>query len=181
MLIANLSLIFFLALLAWRLGFLGLRLRPLARAIGAREHAKSIIDPNLRFLWRSDTGAVANNILQNAWKGVHTGSKKERAERYLLRIVAITGAAPMGNGYVLDVGTTRFHVREGHVGRQRDMTDPGCALVETCFYLAQQSIPKAEQIATVLLQVASNPALFDKWAAQSGAFRADGQPFSRTQ
>jgi hypothetical protein len=39
-------------------------------------------------------------------------------------------------------------------------------------------MPKSEHIATALLQLANNPALFDKWAAQSGAFKADGQAFS---
>jgi hypothetical protein len=178
---AYLSLIFFLALLAWRLGFLGLRLRPSARAIGAREHANSIIDPSLTFL-RSDTGAVANNILQNGWKGVDTGSKKERAERYLLRIVAITGAAPMGNGYVLDVGTTRFHVREGHVGQLRDLNDPNCKYRETCFYSPSKDMPKAEQVGAALLQLANNPSLFEKWAVQDGLkIKADGQVFTRRE
>jgi len=62
--------------------------------------------------------------------------------------------------------------------RLRDMTDPGCALEETCFYLARKGMPKAEEIATALLQLAKNPALFERWAAQSGAFKAAGQPFS---
>src|SRR5262245_34369917 len=123
MLIAYLSLIFFLALLAWRLGFLGLRPRSLVKAIGARERANSI-DPSLTFFWRLDPEAAANNISQSGWKDANKISKKERAERYLLRIVALTGAAPMGNGYVLDIGATRFHVREGRVGQLRDLNDP---------------------------------------------------------
>jgi hypothetical protein len=39
-------------------------------------------------------------------------------------------------------------------------------------------MPKSEHIATALLQLTNNPALFDKWAAQNGAFKADGQAFS---
>jgi len=39
-------------------------------------------------------------------------------------------------------------------------------------------MPKAEEIATALLQLTNNPALFEKWAARSGAFKADGQAFS---
>jgi hypothetical protein len=40
-------------------------------------------------------------------------------------------------------------------------------------------MPKAEQIATVLLQLKNNPALFDRWAVQNGvAFKADSQVFS---
>jgi len=41
------------------------------------------------------------------------------------------------------------------------------------------SMPKAEEIATALLQLTNNPALFDKWAVQNGlAFKADGQVFT---
>ena len=47
--------------------------------------------------------------------------------------------------------------------------------------LAHKEMPKAEQIATLLLQLRNNPALFDRWAAQSGAFKADGQVFTRAQ
>jgi hypothetical protein len=180
--IAYVSLIFFLALLAWRLGFLALRPRFLARAIGAREQANSFIDPSLTFLWRSDSGAVANNIVQNGWNGLGTGSKKERAERYLLRIVALTGAAPLGNGYVLDVDATRFHVREGRVGQLRDLNDPDCPYRETCFFLPNRDMPKAEQVAAALLQLANNPSLFEKWAVQDGLkIKADGQVFTRME
>jgi hypothetical protein len=56
------------------------------------------------------------------------------------------------------------------------MTDPGCAPEETCFYPVHKGMPKAEEIATALLQLASKPGLFDRWAAQSGACKADGQP-----
>jgi hypothetical protein len=62
------------------------------------------------------------------------------------------------------------------------MADPKCAYEETCFYPAQKEMPKAEQIATALLQLTNNPALFDKWVFQSGvAFKADGQVFNRAQ
>jgi hypothetical protein len=57
------------------------------------------------------------------------------------------------------------------------MTDPGCAFEETCFYPVRKGMPKAEEIATVLLQLTNNPALFESWAARSGAFKADGQAF----
>ena len=43
-------------------------------------------------------------------------------------------------------------------------------------------MPKAEQIATALLQLTNNPALFDKWAVQGGlTFKADGQVFTRAR
>jgi hypothetical protein len=106
----------------------------------------------------------------------------DRAKTYLCRIVALTGATQMGNGYVLDVGKMRFHVRDRYVRRLRDMTDPECAYEETCFYPVHKGMPKAEEIATALLQLTNNPALFDKWAVQNGlAFKADGQVFTRAQ
>jgi len=178
MLIAYLSLIFFLALLAWRLGFVGFRPRSLTRAIGVKERAHSNVDPSLTLLWRSDGGAVANNILEGG-RGEEKGSKKERAERYLFRIVALTGAVPLGNGYVLDVGATRFHVREGRVGQLRDLNDPDCRYRETCFFLPNREMPKAEQVGTALLQLANNPSLFEKWAVQDSLkIKADGQVFT---
>jgi hypothetical protein len=40
-------------------------------------------------------------------------------------------------------------------------------------------MPKAEQIATALLQLRNNPALFDRWALQRNlAFKADGKVFA---
>jgi hypothetical protein len=114
--------------------------------------------------------------------GAHPVTPKYRAQSYLRRVVALTGATQMGSGYVLDVGTTRFEVRDRYVRRLRDLTDPTCAYEETCFYSADKSMPKAKQIATALLQLRNNPALFDRWAHQRGhAFKADGQVFTRAQ
>jgi hypothetical protein len=108
--------------------------------------------------------------------------RKDRAKRFLRRIVALTGATQMGNVYVLEVGTMRFHVEYRYVSRLRDMTDPGCALEETCFYPVHKGMPKAEEIATALLQLMNNPALFDRWAVRNGqSIKADGQVFSHGQ
>jgi hypothetical protein len=64
----------------------------------------------------------------------------------------------------------------------QDVTNPKCAYEETCFYPAHEEMPKAEQIATALLQLKNNPTLFDGWAAQNRlAFKADGQVFTRAQ
>src|ERR1700737_4982967 len=93
------------------------------------------------------------------------------------RIRSGTGATQMGNAYDLTVGKTRFYVRYRYVRRLRDLTDPQGAYEETCFYPAKKEMPKSEHIATALLQLRNNPALFDRWAAQSGAFKADGQAF----
>ena len=75
----------------------------------------------------------------------------------------------------------RFHVGDRYVRRLRDTTDPECAFEETCFYPVHKGMPKAEEIATALLQLTNNPGLFDRWAAQNGAFEADGQAFRPAQ
>jgi hypothetical protein len=120
--------------------------------------------------------------LENRADGADPVDRKYRAQRYLRRIVALTGATRMGCGYALQVGTTRFQVCDRYVRRMQDLPNPKCAYEETCFYPAHEEMPQAEQIATVLLQLKNNPALFDGWVAQNHvAFKADGQVFTRAQ
>jgi len=81
---------------------------------------------------------------------------------------------------VIDVGKIRFQVRHRYVNRF-DFADPNTRRQETCFYPVHKEMPRAEEIATALLQLANNPDLFDKWAAQNGqAFKADGHVFAHT-
>src|SRR6267378_8637095 len=68
-----------------------------------------------------------------------------------------------------------------YVRRLRDVSDPKCEYEETCFCLPYNRMPKAEQIATVLLELTNNPELFERWAAQIGAVKADGQVFACAQ
>ena len=121
---------------------------------------------------------ITGNRLENGSADVGAFDR-DRARTYLARVVALTGATHMGNAFDLTVGKTRFHVRYRYVRRLRDLTDPQGAYEETCFYPAKKEMPKSEHIATALLQLKNNPALFDRWAAQSGAFKADGQAFRR--
>jgi len=125
-------------------------------------------------------GVLAGN-LENGSDGLDLVARKYRAQSYLSRVVALTGATQMGSGYVLDVGTTRFEVRDRYVRRLRDLTDPKCTYEIICFYSAHKEMPKAEQIATALLQLRNNPALFDRWRQCGIAFKADGQVFTRAQ
>ncbi len=179
---AILSMIAFLALMVWRFVFTGLRHRPLAREIAApQQQHTNVLEPGLHILDLARVAVIPNYRFENGSDGVHLITPKVRAKTYLHRIVALTGGTRMGNGYDINVGTTRFHVRDRYVTRMRDVTDPKCAYEETCFYTADKTMPKAEQIATALLQLKNNPALFDRWAAQSGAFKADGQAFSPAQ
>jgi hypothetical protein len=178
---ATLSLLAFLALTVWGLVFAGLWHRRLVRGIEAPQQRRNgFLELRLHIFDRADVGVLAGN-LKDGLDGLDPDARKYRAQSYLRRVVALTGATQMGSGYVLDIGTTRFEVRDRYVRRLRDLTDPKCTYEETCFYSAHKEMPKTEQIATALLQLRNNPALFDRWAAQSGVFKADGQVFSRAQ
>ncbi len=103
---------------------------------------------------------------------------RNQAQSYLLRVVALTNATEMGDGYLLNVGTNTFHVRDRYVRRLRGMKDANSRYEETCFFVPNQGMPSAEQIATALLMLKNDPTLFDKWAVKNGeSFKADGQVF----
>ena len=121
---------------------------------------------------------IAGDRCVNTSHGGALVEGKDRPKTYLRRIVALTGATQADNNYILDVGRTRFRVRDGYVGRLRDVSNPKCGYEETCFILPYNRMPSAAQIATALLQLKSNPALFDRWAARCGAYKANGQAFS---
>jgi hypothetical protein len=179
---AIVSVIAFLVLIVWRFVFAGSHCGPLARVIAPQQQRHNLLLEECLHI--SDPGSVAviaHNQFENNSGGLRFLDRKDRAKAYLCRIAALTGATQTGSAYVLDVGKMRFRVRDRHVSRLRDITDPGCALEETCFYPVHRGMPKAEEIATALLQLMNNPALFDRWAAQSGAFKADGQAFSPAQ
>ena len=168
---AILSVIAFLILVVWRFVFASRHRRHLVRAIAARQERHSnLLAEGLHI-----------SELDGTLEDLDRLDRKDRAKRYLRRIAALTGATQKDDACVLGVGKMRFHVGHRYVRRLRDTTDPECALEETCFYPVHKGMPKAEEIATALLQLASNPALFDSWAAQNGAFRADGQAFRPAQ
>ena len=104
---------------------------------------------------------------------------RNHAQSYLLRVVALTNATEMGDGYLLNVGTNTFHVRDRYVRRIRGVKDAKSPYEETCFFVPNQGIQSAEQIATALLMLKNDPTLFDKWAVKNGeSFKADGQIFN---
>jgi len=179
----NLSMIAFLALIVWRFVFAGLRCRPWVRAIAPQQQRHhNVLEEALHISDPGGVAVIAGNRFENSSDDLDPLDPKDRAKRYLGRIVALTGATRMDDAYVLDVGKMRFRVGYRYVRRLRDMTDPECAYEETCFYPVHKGMPKAEEIATALLQLTNNPALFDKWAVQNGlAFKPDGQVFTRAQ
>ena len=174
------SVIAFLALVVWRFVFADPHHWPLVRAIAPRQHRRdSILEEVFHMLDPGGVAVIAGNRFENSSDSPDPIDRTDCAKAYLRRVVALTGATEMGDGYVLDVGATRFHVRNGYIRRLRVAADPRSAYEETCFYPVHDGMPKAEEIATALLQLANNPALFDKWAVRNGlAFKADGQVFS---
>jgi len=182
MALAILSVIAFLVLVVWRFVFAGPHRRHLVRAIAPRQQRHSnLLAEGLRVAELGGAAVIADGPLQNSADDLDRLDRKDRAKRYLQRIAAGAGATQVDDAYVLDVGKMRFHVSHRYVKRLRDTTDPECAYEETCFYPVHKGMPKAEEIATALLQLTNNPGLFDCWAAQSGAFKADGQAFRPTQ
>jgi hypothetical protein len=179
---AALSLISFLTLILWKFVFIGTGRGRLFGEIDApRARHNGLLDQGLHMLDPAGLALVARE-LENPADGADPFDRKYRARRYLRRIAALTGSTRKGGAYALDVGTIRFEVRDGYVRRMQDVTDPKCAYEETCFYPAYKEMPKAEQIATALLQLRNNPALFDRWAVERKlAFKADGQAFTREQ
>ena len=154
-LLATLSLI----LIMWRVLAVGLKSLP-SPGENAPQH-RSDYRLNLGFLNSYD--AAPDNA-------------GDRAKNYLRRVVALTSATYFGDGYVLDVGTNTFHVRERHVSRLQGATSNKRRYAQTC-YRCPKAMPAAEKIATALLMLKNDPTLFDRWAAQNGAFKADGHEF----
>jgi hypothetical protein len=101
----------------------------------------------------------------------------ERAEEYLERIAALTGAEQDDDGtYHLTAGRIRFRVDYKFVGA---ISHGGGS---TCFsVVAYPDLPRAEVIASALLQLKNNPRLFEKWRHRHGdTFKANGQMFGDT-
>jgi len=172
---ATLSLTIFLTLIVWRLVF-GLHLRQSLTDASAPQRRDN------NFLDLAAVVAIAGDRFADNSHGAGLLERKDHAKTYLRRIVALTGATRTVNRCILDVGKTRFVVRDRNVRRLRDSANPHRGYDETCFYSVHEGMPREEEIATVLLQLKSNPALFDNWVIRNGqAFKADGQVFTRPQ
>ena len=168
----TLALVIFLALIVCRFVFADLQRRPLVRETADSQQRENSL------LNHFGVVVIAGARFENGSHGVDSFERKDRAKTYLHHIVALTGSRQTGNDYVLDVGTTRFYVRDRCVTRLREVRDPKCEYEKTCFCLPYKIMPKAERIATALLQLRNNPALFDQWAAQIGAVKPAGQVFT---
>ena len=104
-------------------------------------------------------------------------TRVQRAAEYLRRVAALTGAKQDDDGaYLLTTGRIRFLVDYKFV---RVISHHG---ESTCFSVAADwDMPRAEVVASALLQLKNNPGLFEKWRELQGhTFKADGQMFSGT-
>src|SRR6266852_9173897 len=95
---ATLSLTAFFALIAWRFVFAGLRHRPLAREIAVpQQRHTNVLEQGLHILDLARVAVIPNYRFENGSDAVQLITPKDRAKRYLRRIVALTGGTRMGN------------------------------------------------------------------------------------
>src|SRR5260370_18266159 len=125
---AILSMIGFIALMVWRFVFAGPHRWPLVRVTAPRQHRRNnVLEEGLHISDPGGVAVVAGNRFENSSDDLDALDPKDRAKRYLRRIVALTGATQMGNSYVLDVAKIRFPVVHRCGLRILAMTDPRCA------------------------------------------------------
>ena len=171
-----------IVLLGWKLTLAGgLRRRNLAQAGTPRGRVR--VNEAFSYGMHSFSPRVLSLFGGNLSSGAPASlrmTKEQRAEAFLRRVLALTGATKMDNVYVLNAGKVQFQIRDRFIRRLQDPGDPKSPYEETCFYLVHNGMPKVEEIATALLHLSNNPGLFDKWALQNGvAFKADGKVFDR--
>ena len=73
-------------------------------------------------------------------------TKEQRAEAFLRRILALTGATKADGAYILNVGKIQFQLRDRFIRRLQNPQDPKSPYEETCFYLVHNGMPKVEEI-----------------------------------
>ena len=171
-----------IVLLKWRLALAGLRRRDLAREGGmlrGRMRMNEVFASGVNVFSPAGLSLFGGNPLGGGPVSPRV-TKEQRAEAFLHRILALTGAKKVDGAYVLNVGKVQFQLRDRFIRRLQNPQDPKSPYEETCFYLVHNGMPKVEEIATALLHLSNNPGLFDKWALQNGvAFKADGKVFDR--
>lgn len=163
--LAILELVVLLGLCVWMLYRNAARLREVTRVF-RRPHPGGFGD------------SLSIVLAENGSRSTDQMTERERAELFLCRVAAVTGAKRRGSSYTLDVGQVQFHVWDRYVSRMPTGKDSPVPRGQTCFYPSNQEMPAAEKIATALLHLKNNPGLFDSWALQRGSFKSDGTFFS---
>src|SRR5467141_2693437 len=124
MALATLFVIVFLTVIVWRLVFTSLHTSTVRETAAPEQRHNNILEQGLHILGRASLAVIARNHFENGSDRGNSNAGEHRAETYLRRIVALTGATQMGSSYVLDVGNARFHVRDRNVRRIPDGADP---------------------------------------------------------
>ncbi len=167
-------------LLKWRFVFTDLRRRGLAQAAASQGQTNRTFSYGLHMLGPAGLSLFGGDALAKNSAATSRVNREQRAEAFLQRILALTGAKKVDGAYVLNVDKVQFQIRDRFIRRLQNPNDPRAPYEETCFYLVHSGMPKVEEIATALLHLSNNPGLFDKWALQNGvAFKADGKVFDR--
>src|SRR5438067_4683890 len=168
-----------IAVLRWRLALTSARSRPWPQRDTPRRQANPAFSYGLRGSSPGSLSLFGDNPLNNGVR-VAQLTKEQRAEAFLQRILALTGARRANGAYVLNVGKVQFQLRDRFIRRLQNPDDPKSPYEETCFYLVHNGMQKVEEIATALLHLSNNPGLFDKLALQNDvAFKADVKVFDR--
>ncbi len=168
-----------IVLLKWRLTLAGSRPRGLAQAATPRGRMNEAFAFGMQAFSQGGMSLFGGNSLGGGRVSPYL-TKEQRAEAFLRRILALTGATKVDGAYILNVGEVQFQLRDRFIRRLQNPQDPKSPYEETCFYLVHNGMPKVEEIATALLHLSNNPGLFDKWALQNGvAFKTDGKVFDR--
>src|SRR5207245_7393343 len=129
-------------LLKWRLTLAGLRRRDLAQAGTLRGRVNEAFNPyGLHVLSPGGLSLFGGNPLREGRVSSHV-TKEQRAEAFLRRILALTGATKVDNTYVLNVGKVQFQVRDRFIRRLQTPKDPNSPYEETCFYLVHNGMIK---------------------------------------
>src|SRR6266436_5791112 len=148
----------------------------LPRCWSSRTIQRSLTSGPFRTGWRlrrtARCSAVRNDLL--AMRKRTKCTPAQRATKYLKRIAALTGAKQVcGESYRLTAGRMHFLVDSKFV---RLISPRG---ESTCFYVAADpDMPRAEVLASALLQLKNNARLFEKWREwPAHTFKANGKMF----
>src|SRR5947208_10222538 len=135
--------------LRWRLLGMEFRRRDLRR-VGVVPRQTNRVRPYAAHVFGQQSLPLFGSPRNNASAFAPLISKEQRAEAFLERILALTGAKKVDGSYVLNVATVQFQVRDRFIRRLQNPNDPKSPYEETCFYLVHNGMPKVEEIATAL-------------------------------
>src|SRR2546430_15205259 len=136
-----------IVLLKWRLALAGLRRRDLAREGGmlrGRMRMNEVFASGVNVFSPAGLSLFGGNPLGGGPVSPRV-TKEQRAEAFLHRILALTGAKKVDGAYVLNVGKVQFQLRDRFIRRLQNPQDPKSPYEETCFYLVHNGMRSEER------------------------------------